>query len=137
MVFTRLWDSTADNLNSSAVIEIVNDVPELKCAERYIPFLAVHEFEAMLFSAPEILAREIHTSIKSIEAVLEECGSPEQINTGIESSPSKRIISLANIPYHKTTNGIDIARIITIDTIREKCPLFDAWLKRIERLVEA
>ena len=126
----------ADILNTSAIGEMMQEKPELKCKERYIPFLAVHEFEALLFSAPEILAKEICASPKSVKAILEECGSPEQINKGIDTAPSKRIISLANVPYHKATNGVDIARIITIDTIRDQCPLFDAWLNKIESLVE-
>ncbi len=121
-------------LNEAAISEMVLLEPELRCKERYIPFLAMHEFEAFLFSAPEILEREIGASSGSVKAVLDECGTPEQINTGIDTAPSKRIIRLANIPYHKATNGVDIARIITIDTIREQCPLFDAWLKRIENL---
>jgi len=129
-------DQIADILNNSAINVMMQEEPALKCEERYIPFMAVHEFEAFLFSAPEILAREICASPRSVRDVIEECGTPEQINTGIDSAPSKRIIGLAKVPYHKATNGVDIAKIITIDTIREQCPLFDAWLNRIESLAE-
>ncbi len=121
-------------LNDTAIHEMTQFEPELRCDERYIPFLAIHEFEAFLFSVPEILEQEICAYPGSAKAILEEFGDPEKINTGINTAPSKRIISLAKVPYHKATNGVDIARIITIDSIREQCPLFDAWLKKIENL---
>ena len=127
----------ADILNSSAISEMMQEEPMLNCEKRYIPFLAVHEFEALLFSAPDILAREICVPQSSVEAVLEECGSPEQINKGIDTAPSKRIVALAKVPYHKATNGVYIAKLITIDAIRAQCPLFDSWVKKIESLTES
>lgn len=121
-------------LNQAAIDKLVNDEPQLRCDSRYLPFTAVHEFEALLFSNPDILEREIHAYPGSVKAILRECGSPEQINTGKETAPSKRIMSLAKIPYSKVTNGIEIAKMITVDTMRERCPLFDEWLKKIEQL---
>ena len=121
-------------LNQAAIDKLVNDEPQLRCDSRYLPFTAVHEFEALLFSNPDILEREIHAYPGSVKAILRECGSPEQINTGKETAPSKRIMSLAKIPYSKVTNGIEIAKMITVDTMRERCPLFDEWLKKIEPL---
>lgn len=121
-------------LNQAAIDKLVNDEPQLRCDSRYLPFTAVHEFEALLFSNPDILEREIHAFPGSVKAILRECGSPEQINTGKETAPSKRIMSLAKIPYSKVTNGIEIAKMITVDTMRERCPLFDEWLKKIEPL---
>lgn len=121
-------------LNQAAIDKLVHDEPQLRCDSRYLPFTAVHEFEALLFSNPDILEREIHAYPGSVKAILRECGSPEQINTGKETAPSKRIMSLAKIPYSKVTNGIEIAKMITVDTMRERCPLFDEWLKKIEPL---
>ena len=121
-------------LNQAAIDKLVNDEPQFRCDSRYLPFTAVHEFEALLFSNPDILEREIHAYPGSVKAILRECGSPEQINTGKETAPSKRIMSLAKIPYSKVTNGIEIAKMITVDTMRERCPLFDEWLKKIEPL---
>ena len=121
-------------LNQAAIDKLVNDEPQLRCDSRYLPFTAVHEFEALLFSNPDVLEREIHAYPGSVKAILRECGSPEQINTGKETAPSKRIMSLARIPYSKVTNGIEIAKMITVDTMREKCPIFDVWLKKVEQL---
>ena len=121
-------------LNQAAIDKLVHDEPQLRCDSRYLPFTAVHEFEALLFSNPDILEREIHAYPGSVKAILRECGSPEQITTGKETAPSKRIMSLAKIPYSKVTNGIEIAKMITVDTMRERCPLFDEWLKKIEPL---
>ena len=132
-------DRIPDNAMPGEIAAILNqaaihDEPQLRCDSRYLPFTAVHEFEALLFSNPDILEREIHAYPGSVKAILRECGSPEQINTGKETAPSKRIMSLAKIPYSKVTNGIEIAKMITVDTMRERCPLFDEWLKKIEPL---
>ena len=47
-------------LNQAAIDKLVNDEPQLRCDSRYLPFTAVHEFEALLFSNPDVLEREIH-----------------------------------------------------------------------------
>ena len=126
----------ADALNGSAVLTLQKEYPELRVAERFIPYLAMHEFEALLFSDTEVLSNELNTSRKVFDDVLAECGSPEQINTIRETSPSHRLKALSQGRYKKSSTGIRIAKRIGIDKIREQCPLFDAWLKKIESLVE-
>ena len=70
-----------------------------------------------------------------MDKVLAECGSPEQINNSPETAPSKRLEKW-NGQYGKTTDGIAIAAAIGIVRMREKCPLFDAWLCALERKAE-
>ncbi len=61
--------------------------------------------------------------------------SPELIDDGANTAPSKRIIAL--IPQYGTTKrarGPLIAAAIGLPAIRAKCPHFDAWIKRLEEL---
>lgn len=121
-------EQIANILNTRAKDIISEEYPEL--GKRYVPFLAVHEFEALLFSDSEVLARHLKINKEEIEAVLSECGSPECVNTGINTAPSKRLIKW-NPYYTKTQNGHKIAQEIGIPTIRKACPLFNEWLNQI------
>jgi trehalose-6-phosphate synthase len=61
--------------------------------------------------------------------------SPELINDGETTAPSKRILKL--IPtYKKITDGIIIARKIGLEIMREKCPHFNQWLTQLENLAQ-
>jgi hypothetical protein len=59
--------------------------------------------------------------------------SPEHVNSGSESAPSKRI-SRSCLGYDKPLHGSLIALSIGLETIREQCKHFDNWLKRLEAL---
>ncbi|HEY9419923.1 MAG TPA: DUF4276 family protein, partial [Thermoanaerobaculia bacterium] len=61
--------------------------------------------------------------------------TPELIDDGQDSAPSKRII--AEIPDYKdakTVVGPQVAELIGLNVIRSKCPHFAAWLARLEKL---
>ncbi len=118
----------ANILNGCAKNAIANEVPAM--GQRYIPFLAVHEFETLLFSDSEILAKHLKINKDEIDLVLSECGSPECINNGIDTAPSKRIENW-NRSYLKTQNGHKIAQEIGVSKMRKACPLFDEWLNQI------
>ncbi len=125
----------ADILNDAAknaICEKVND--DLNPHQRFIPFMAVHEFEALLFSDSAILAKELGISRTDIDNVLTKFGEePERINSNPLTAPSKRLEGWKE-SYKKTVDGIDIAEKIGLSTMRAKCPLFDEWLKAIETL---
>ena len=105
--------------------------PGISVGRRYVPFVAVHEFEALLFSDAPILSAMLHVSQSAIEEVLEESGSPEAIDNSPQTAPSKRLEAW-------TAKGVSIAAAIGIDTMRLACPNFDAWLTSIEtRQLEA
>lgn len=74
--------------------------------ERFIPFVAVHEYEALLFSSPDILAMELKVKESDILKIVDECGEPEKINDSVHTAPSKRIISLCpKYARMKTASG--------------------------------
>ncbi len=103
--------------------------------KRIIPYFAIYEFEALLFSEPTKLANGVGCSTESIEKILQTCGEPEKINNSPQTSPAKRLNELSpRGKFNKTTDGIAIAREIGVEKMREKCPQFDFWLSRLEGL---
>lgn len=51
------------------------------------------------------------------------------------TAPSKRLNNWSpNHNFRKTTMGITIAEAIGIQKMRDNCPLFNAWLKEIEKI---
>jgi hypothetical protein len=95
-------------------------------------------FETILFAKPESFRIAFHDCDHAIEELKKIAGSfptIEHIDDGRTTAPSRRIISL--IPAYKdrkTSAGPDIAEYTGLETIREKCPHFDAWLTRLEAL---
>ncbi|MCW5205381.1 DUF4276 family protein [Desulfobulbus sp. F5] len=100
---------------------------------RFIPYIAMHEFEALLFSDPVVLAEKIKVEPKSVQQILAKCGSPEEINDRPETAPSKRIAALTS-GYKKIVMGSSIAEAISIATMRRQCPHFNQWLTNLEQL---
>ncbi|MDA3896984.1 MAG: DUF4276 family protein [Desulfobacteraceae bacterium] len=100
---------------------------------RFIPYVAMHEFEAMLFSEPEELASQLGISVSQIDKILKDCGEPEQIDDSPQTAPSKRLEDLSR-RFKKTSTGIAIAKATGLAKIRNQCPLFNKWLTDIENL---
>jgi hypothetical protein len=93
----------------------------------------MHEFEALLFSEPLILAEKLHVEPQCIRQILAECGSPEEINDNPATAPSKRISALMR-GYQKIAMGKKIAETTGLAVMRRQCPHFDSWLKQLEQL---
>ena len=100
---------------------------------RFIPYVSMFEFEALLFSDAKILAQKLNVRLKDVEKILRQCGEPEMINDKSQTAPSKRLETLSD-RFKKTTTGINIAREIGIDKMRESCPIFDEWITELENL---
>ncbi len=101
----------------------------------FLPFLTLHEFEALLFSQPEQIEAafpDLHLKDRmSLEAL--PFASPEEINEGESTHPAARIAK--HIPaYRKRVHGPLIAERIGLDIIRSKCSHLDTWLTRLESL---
>ncbi|WP_462325619.1 DUF4276 family protein [Desulfoplanes sp.] len=104
--------------------------------ERFIPYLQLHEFEALLFSDPVMFDWEYlehDDQIARLCAIAQEFINPELINNNPSTAPFKRI--LHEIPeYDKVGSGSTIAGAIGLDAIRKKCRHFDAWVTELENL---
>lgn len=102
---------------------------------RFIPYVMMHEFEALLFSDCAKFAGAIGMS--GIEAELQEIrdsfNSPEEINDSPSTAPSKRIQRV--LPgYEKPLHGNIAALEIGIETMKESCPHFSSWIQQLELL---
>lgn len=120
-------------------------------AARWRPYFSMHEFEALLFSDVSRLATGLSDLDLSpiSEALLAEqlvamsrslfggdaTANPELINDGLETAPSKRLVSVCP-RYDKVLCGSLIAQALGLETIRARCPHFAQWLDWLERLNE-
>lgn len=105
---------------------------------RFIPFIQLHEYEAYLFSDASQLGffyDNADTKIAILNAIADDAGSPELINDGPHTAPSKRIIAqFPEYQHGKTTVGPQAAELIGLGTIRAKCPHFSEWVSNLEGL---
>jgi hypothetical protein len=102
---------------------------------RFIPGLILHEFEGLLFSGPGAIAEVLlaPTRAGQLEAIARAHASPEEIDDGPRTHPSKRIRDLFE-SYEKARHGPLIALRIGLETIRARCRHFAAWLSRVEAI---
>lgn len=99
----------------------------------FVPYLSLHEFEALLFSRHEAVPTVLNSPqlAAQLEAIIREAGAPELINERPGRSPAQRLTSL--FPrYQKLLHGMLAARRIGLDAMRGACPHFDEWLSKIE-----
>ena len=104
---------------------------------RFVPYIQMHEFEALIFANPKCLDWEYlehDSAIEKLVRLSEEFDNPELINDSPMTAPSKRIIAL--IPEHEKnkTSGAVVASKIGIPRLKEKCPHFREWIERLELL---
>lgn len=103
---------------------------------RFIPYIQLHEFEALLLCDPFKLSEYYigtENVIHDLHKVCSQYDSPELINEGSETAPSKRILRV--IPeYDKVAAGTLVAAEIGLPLMRERCPHFAQWLQRLESL---
>lgn len=106
--------------------------------DRLIPYIQLHEFEALLFSDPAKFDWhyiEHDHAIARLTELATQFDSPELIDDGEHTAPSKRIIAaIPEYRYGKTTAGPLVAGRIGVQTMREHCPHFHEWLTRLEGL---
>jgi len=102
-------------------------------SRRFIPYLSLHEFEALLLSEPDRFKHHFSDAqlTEKLRHSLPQVTSPEEINDGPETHPSARIGSL--FPgYRKPVFGSVIAGEIGLATLRRKCPHFGTWVAKLE-----
>jgi hypothetical protein len=125
-----------DGTALARVLHVENEIRrDLGASPNFLPFLALHEFEAWLFSSPDELPNTLTQPHKrdDFAAIRDAFDGPEQIDEGPQTAPSKRIAQM--FPgYRKVLHGPVAAKRIGIETIRAECPHFDAWYRQLEHL---
>ncbi len=103
---------------------------------RFTPHLQLHEFEALLLSDIDQFADEFPERLEELSHLKAELGgiAPEDVNDGVETHPSRRIIR--HIPEYegrKASAGPILASRIGLDRLRQRCPHFAHWVSELER----
>jgi hypothetical protein len=105
---------------------------------RFIPHIQLHEFETILLCEPghfALLYENADAAIAALRAAVVEATSPELVNDGDTTAPSKRIgEQFPAYSGQKTTSGAELAECVGVETSRRLCPHFDQWLKTLESL---
>ena len=102
---------------------------------RFIPYIQLHEFEALLFSDLQKLDTQFPDRGAEIQRLVKtaaKLGSPELVDDGATTAPSKRIA--AAIPEYaerKATTGPIVAAKIGLPALQSQCRHFRQWLHRL------
>ncbi len=115
--------------------DICSQIPEFRPDERLIPFLALHEFEGLLFSDPDALANALRQPGQALlfHQIRDAFPTPEDINNSPETAPSRRIIAIYPA-YKKVIDGTIAAGAVGIDRMLRECAHFQRWFEQLEQL---
>ncbi|MBN2680285.1 DUF4276 family protein [Acidithiobacillus montserratensis] len=125
------WALQQNGADKAALIEreMAHDIG----LRNFIPYIQVHEFEALLFVEPQRFTDWAEPSVVDTLTQVRTSTEPENINNDPLTAPSKRI--LAAMPaYQKPVHGPLIACDIGLDAMRAACPHFAQWLDRLDAL---
>ncbi len=123
----------ASVINTATQLAVDEKLSDYRSDIRFIPYIAVHEFESLLFSDSRKIASVLNVNKVKVDAIIDQFRDPEKINNSPETAPSKRLEDLYS-RYKKTSTGITVARNIGIPKMRDKCKVFDSWLNQLEAL---
>lgn len=103
---------------------------------RFIPYIQLHEFEALLFSSNKGFEGYCEVSVhKQTKLIVDSYENPEDINSSPETAPSKRLLKI-NPAYEKVVEGNLIALEVGINSILDRCPRFRKWVEKLIAEVE-
>lgn len=118
-----------------------NAFSEYEQNKRFIPYLQLHEFEALVFCGIEYLPKlypGCEKRIKTLQDALSITSNPELINNNPNTAPSKRIIKAIEgekkkviYHYNKPSTGKYITKQVGIEVLRSKCKHFNEWIEKL------
>ena len=138
---TMPLDQKGSHVEQALLDDLAEHAGEDFRRELFVPYVQVHEFEALLFADVNKMA-EVLAAVSTIgqnhlsnrfQAILAEAGQAEAINDNYDSCPSRRITGLVRA-YRKPLYGPIIVGKIGLDVLRAACPHFGQWLTRLESL---
>jgi len=122
------------------VNKLEKDFAEAINDKRFIPYIQLHEFEALLFCGIEHIIKlypGCGKRCKQLFQDLQKVGNPELINNSPDTAPSKRIIKAiegdkkTHYNYNKPKTGKYVTKCIGVDKLRSKCRHFDEWIEKL------
>ena len=130
---TAVFSEKADTAEDAPLADVCKQMGGGFNSNRFVPYVMMHEYEAMLFSDCVGFSRGIgHPGLAmQFQAIRDVFSNPEEIDDSPQTAPSKRVQSL--VPgYSKPFMGTLAALEIGLDAIRKECPHFRGWLERLE-----
>jgi hypothetical protein len=127
-------DERAPHVEHAIHASICNELGPRFDPHRFVPYVMMHEFEAMLFSDCASFGKAIGHSqiVPTMQAMRNKFATPEDINDSPHTAPSKRIESL--VPgYQKPTMGTFGILEIGLERVRAECPHFRHWVETLEQ----
>ncbi len=109
----------------------------------FIPYIQLHEFEALVFCGLEHLLvdyPDMTREVESLSGVLSRYDqNPEKINNSSVTAPSKRIIKAFASKHHydKPKLGEFVTSKVGIIELKEKCLHFKEWIEKLEQITES
>jgi hypothetical protein len=107
---------------------------------RFIPYIMLHEFEALLLTKTglEIIRERARVgksdrSWKELQRDLARVDTPEMLNDDANSHPSARIKRIWP-RFKKTTDGVGILEQVPWEELCAACPHFGSWIRKLEAL---
>lgn len=109
-------------------------------SERFVPYIQLHEYEALVFCGLDYLPlmyKGCDGNIEKLKSELAEVGNPELVNDSPDTAPSKRIIKAVegnkrtHYNYDKPKAGKFVAQKVGIETLRDQCPHFNGWIEQL------
>lgn len=114
-------------------LDISSRLGSTPISRRLIPYIQVHEFEALLFSDSAAFVEaypDRPQAMAALAAIRAQFSTPEDIDDNPLTAPSKRILSL--LPdYQKPVAGMLIAQRIGLARMRSECRHFGEWVGRL------
>ncbi len=104
---------------------------------RFIPYVCLHELEALILAQPDALLAEFPGCSIAIEALKADIARqyPEDVDDGASTAPSKRIVHfLPEYAMRKGMAATNALRQIDLNHLRQACPHFGRWLCCLESL---
>ena len=125
----------AQAIEDALLDDVHNEMGASFNPSRFVPYVMMYEFEAMLFSDCDSFGHAIGRSdlIDDFQKIRDDFTSPEEIDDSPDTAPSRRIEAL--LPgFQKPTMGVQAAQNIGLEAIRNECPHFADWMERLESL---
>ena len=137
--FRRRNAATPEELQNRIDSEVHQKMPNSRNRNDAFSYVQQYEFEGLLFADVSVFATlplsvpVPAAQVDELRAIRSRFQTPEDINDGRDTAPSKRIARLIR-GYNKRAHGHLLAEAIGLDTIRAECPRFAAWMARLEAL---
>ena len=123
----------AEIVEDSILEDIAGSLGNSFNTHRLMPYVQMHEFEALLFSSPVKLAESLGDKKLSSTflTIRNKFSNPEEIDDHYDTCPSRRIEGVFE-GFKKTINGITAASRIGLEKMRQECPHFNEWIAKLE-----